>query len=122
MPTPAELGYRMPAEWRRHAATWLSWPKDPETWPDRVPQVEEIFLQMMAALAPNEIVNLLVDDAADRSGCARALSAFPAPKTFASTKSQRLTPGFATTDQTFLLSDKLHLVVVSIRGPPKTTN
>jgi len=63
-PTPAQLGYRMPAEWHRHAATWLSWPKDPETWPDRVPQVEEVFLQMVAALAPYEIVNLLVDDAA----------------------------------------------------------
>lgn len=62
MPTPVELGYRMPAEWNRHTATWLTWPKDPETWPDRVPQVEEIFLQMMAALAPHETVNLLVDD------------------------------------------------------------
>jgi agmatine deiminase len=60
--TPAELGYRMPAEWRRHTATWLSWPKDPETWPGRVPQVQEIFLQMMAALVPHEVVNLLVDD------------------------------------------------------------
>src|ERR1700704_5019697 len=63
-PTPAELGYYMPAEWQRHTATWLTWPKDPETWPDRVPQVEEIFLQMMAALAPHEVVNLLVDDEA----------------------------------------------------------
>src|SRR5947207_14652567 len=62
MPSPVELGYRMPAEWQRHSATWLSWPKDPETWPDRVPKVEEIFLKMMAALAPHEIVNLLVDD------------------------------------------------------------
>jgi agmatine deiminase len=60
--TPAELGYRMPAEWRRHTATWLSWPKDPETWPGRVPQVQETFLQMMAALVPHEVVNLLVDD------------------------------------------------------------
>ena len=60
--TPAALGYRMPAEWHRHSATWLTWPKDPETWPDRVAQVEEIFLQMMAALAANERVNLLVDD------------------------------------------------------------
>ena len=64
MPTPAELGYYMPAEWRRHAATWLSWPKDPQTWPDRVPQAQEIFLKMMAALAPHELVNLLIDDAA----------------------------------------------------------
>ncbi len=62
--TPAALGYHMPAEWRRHGATWLSWPKDPETWPNRVAQVEKIFLQMMAALAPHEIVNLLVDDEA----------------------------------------------------------
>jgi len=60
--TPAELRFYMPAEWRSHEATWLSWPKDPETWPERVPQVQNIFLQMMAALAPHEIVNLLVDD------------------------------------------------------------
>ncbi|HKO95895.1 MAG TPA: agmatine deiminase family protein [Pyrinomonadaceae bacterium] len=63
MPTPSELGYYMPAEWRHHAATWLSWPKDPETWPDRVPQAQDIFIQMMKALAPNEVVNLLVNDA-----------------------------------------------------------
>jgi agmatine deiminase len=74
--TPAELGFYMPAEWRAHEATWLSWPKDPETWPERVPQVENIFLQMMAALAPNETVNLLVDDEeAERSVRARCMFA-----------------------------------------------
>jgi len=62
--TPAALGYRMPAEWHRHEATWLSWPKDPLTWPDRVPQVREIFLRMIEVLAEHEIVNLLVDDEA----------------------------------------------------------
>jgi agmatine deiminase len=62
MPTPADLGYRMPAEWQPHSATWLTWPKDPETWPGRVPQVEEIYLRMIAALVPHETVNLLVDD------------------------------------------------------------
>jgi agmatine deiminase len=60
--TPAELGFVMPAEWHRHSATWLSWPKDPETWPDRVGSVEEVFLRMMTTLAPHETVNLLVDD------------------------------------------------------------
>jgi agmatine deiminase len=72
-PTPAELGYHMPAEWRGHQATWLTWPTDPLTWPDRVPLVEDIFLQMMAALSPHESVNLLVDNAeaeqAVRSRC-----------------------------------------------------
>lgn len=74
--TPAELGLYMPAEWQPHAATWLSWPKDPETWPDRVPQVEEIFLQMIAALVPHEIVNLLVDDEATEVAV-RARCSFP---------------------------------------------
>lgn len=60
--TPVDLGYYMPAEWVPHSATWLTWPKDPETWPDRVPQVQEIYLQMLAALTPHETVHLLVDD------------------------------------------------------------
>ncbi|AMY09883.1 Agmatine deiminase [Luteitalea pratensis] len=61
--TPAALGYRMPAEWQPHAATWLTWPKDPATWPDRVPAVQEIFLQFIDALTPHERVCLLVDNA-----------------------------------------------------------
>src|ERR1044071_7646061 len=60
--TPSELGFRMPAEWHPHHSTWLTWPKDPETWPDRVTQVEEIYLEMITALTPHEIVDLLVDD------------------------------------------------------------
>ncbi len=76
MPTPAELGFYMPAEWHRHAATWLSWPKDPETWPDRVPQAQDIFLKMMAALTPNETVNLLVNDA-ETEELVRARCTFP---------------------------------------------
>jgi len=61
--TPAALGYRMPAEWHQHEATWLTWPKDPVTWPDRVPAVQEIFLQLIDALTPHERVRLLVDNA-----------------------------------------------------------
>lgn len=60
--TPVRLGFVMPAEWHPHQATWLTWPKDPETWPDRVTQVENIYLDMIGALAPHEMVNLLVDD------------------------------------------------------------
>lgn len=60
--TPSELGFFMPAEWHPHSATWLSWPKDSETWPNRLKAVEDIFLQMIAALAPHESVNLLVDN------------------------------------------------------------
>ncbi len=61
--TPKQLGYRMPAEWEPHEATWLTWPKDPVTWPDRVPQAQEVFARMIEALTPGEKVHLLVDDA-----------------------------------------------------------
>ena len=60
--TPRELGFYMPAEWHPHAATWLAWPKDPETWPGRVERAEAAFLEIIAALAPHETVYLLVDD------------------------------------------------------------
>lgn len=60
--TPAQLGFRMPAEWHPHSATWLTWPKDPETWPDRVELAQAIFLKIIAALTPGEEVHLLVDD------------------------------------------------------------
>ena len=57
-------GWRMPAEWEPHAATWLSWPHNKETWPDRdFRALEDIWAQMAAALAPGEIVNLLAPSA-----------------------------------------------------------
>lgn len=64
MATPRSLGFRMPAEWHPHESTWLAWPHDPITWPDRVPIVEQRFGEMVRALAPNERVDLLVKDAA----------------------------------------------------------
>ena len=30
---PFQLGYKMPAEWELHEGTWISWPKDPDTFP-----------------------------------------------------------------------------------------
>jgi agmatine deiminase len=68
VPTPRDLGYRMPAEWERHEATWLAWPHDPITWPGRVEKVEQFYVQMIGALSKVERVDLLVRDAgmADR--------------------------------------------------------
>lgn len=55
--------YRMPAEWEQHEATWLSWPKDPETFPDEVlHKVEAIYIEMINALHEKEKVHLLVND------------------------------------------------------------
>ncbi|HEX5033165.1 MAG TPA: agmatine deiminase family protein, partial [bacterium] len=73
--TPKALGYRMPAEWAPHEATWLSWPKDPITWPDRVPQAREAFAQMIEALTPHEKVHLLIDGGAAEDEAKKILGA-----------------------------------------------
>ncbi|MGH9932367.1 MAG: agmatine deiminase family protein, partial [Pyrinomonadaceae bacterium] len=108
----AELGYRMPAEWHRHTATWLTWPKDPETWPNRVPQVEEIFLQMMAALAPHEIVNLLVDDAGTEA-TVRARCAFPGAENIRYHQIPTVDSWIRDYGPNFLVSDKLQFAADS---------
>ncbi len=58
---PRELGYRMPAEWDRHAATWLSWPR-PEgiSFPGRYEEALPALGEMVRTLAPHERVNVNV--------------------------------------------------------------
>jgi agmatine deiminase len=60
MSTPASLGFRMPAEWEPHAATWLSWPHKEESWPGNFAPIPGIFAEMVAALAPGEEVRINV--------------------------------------------------------------
>lgn len=63
--TPFKQGYHMPAEWEEHEATWLSWPKDPTTFPsDIMDKVESIYVEIVEALASGERVNILVDNEA----------------------------------------------------------
>lgn len=53
----------MPAEWERHDATWLSWPKDPDTFPPAIlPKVEAAYVKMVDALSSSEEVRIMVDD------------------------------------------------------------
>lgn len=62
-PTPSGLGYRMPAEWEKHEATWVSWPKNRETFPaEIITAVEKTYVRMIDALSEGEEVRVLVDD------------------------------------------------------------
>jgi agmatine deiminase len=53
------LGYRFPAEWERHRATWLAWPHNPNTWPGKFEPVPAVFRRFVAAVAPHEEVHIL---------------------------------------------------------------
>ncbi|MFI5365463.1 MAG: agmatine/peptidylarginine deiminase [Candidatus Binatia bacterium] len=61
---PAALGFRMPAEWEPHAATWLAWPHKRDSWPGNFAPIPAVWVEMVRALAPHETVNILVNDAA----------------------------------------------------------
>jgi agmatine deiminase len=57
--TPAALGYRWPAEWERHAATWLAWPRKPETWPGKFEPIPGVWQTLVRTLAEFEPVHVL---------------------------------------------------------------
>ncbi len=71
----------MPAEWEQHAATWLSWPKNKETFPANVlEKVEHIYVQMIDALHSKEKINVLVDDQATENKARKLLTEVGANK------------------------------------------
>jgi len=74
--TPAAAGYRMPAEWEPHAATWLSWPR-PEgiSFPGRFDVVPAIWSRLTALLAEDEEVHINVFSPEHRASVEAALRA-----------------------------------------------
>jgi len=70
-PTPAALGYRWPAEWEPHAATWLSWPHNVETWPGMFDRIPARFTAFVQAIAEFEPVHVLAGGAGPRGDASR---------------------------------------------------
>ena len=60
--SPAAEGYRWPAEWETHRATWLAWPHNEETWPGALGEAETAFAEIALALCDAEQLEILVPD------------------------------------------------------------
>src|SRR5204862_4758592 len=58
--TPAQLGYRMPAEWEPHAATWIAWPHHRDDWPGKFAPIPWVYTEIVRHLSRVERVNILV--------------------------------------------------------------
>ena len=58
--TPLAGGYRMPAEWEPHAATWLAWPHNREDWPGKFAPIPWVYAEIVRHLARSETVRLIV--------------------------------------------------------------
>jgi agmatine deiminase len=59
--TPAQAGFRMPAEWEKHEGTWLQWPHH-RAHPGSQMRLEQIWLMMTEALHQHEVVHIVVPD------------------------------------------------------------
>jgi len=64
--TPRALGYRMPAEWEPHEATWLAWPHNPEDWPGKFQSIPWLYAEIVRLLAARERVHLIVENATSK--------------------------------------------------------
>jgi agmatine deiminase len=59
--TPAALGYRLPAEWEPHAATWIAWPHNRDDWPGKFGPIPWVYVEIVRHLSRREPVHILVD-------------------------------------------------------------
>jgi agmatine deiminase len=76
--TPAALGYRMPAEWEPHAATWLSWPRrEGISFPDSFDRVMPVLRALVTALVESEQVCINVCNGAHEAEARQALRGLP---------------------------------------------
>ena len=54
----------MPAEWERHAATWLAWPHHQADWPGKFEPIPWVYAEIIRNLARQERVELIVNNMA----------------------------------------------------------
>ena len=76
--TPAALGYRMPAEWEPHTATWLSWPRrEGISFPESFDCVLPALRAMVEALIESEQVYISVSNGAHEAEARSVLRGLP---------------------------------------------
>ena len=54
------MGFRMPAEWEPHEATWLAWPHERTDWPGKFAPVPWVYADIVRILSRVERVRILV--------------------------------------------------------------
>ena len=61
--TPADDGYRMPAEWEPHDGCYLVWPERPDNWRGGAKPAQAVWVRLAEAIASAEPVTVLVSAA-----------------------------------------------------------
>jgi len=72
--TPMALGFRMPAEWEPHEATWIAWPHNRTDWPGKLVTIHWVYGEIVRKITPGEIVRILVNSKTHELGARRILT------------------------------------------------
>ena len=72
--TPAAVGFRLPAEWEPHHATWLGWPHNASDWPGKLAVIPWVYGEIVRALVPGELTRILVNSAGHERQAQRVLA------------------------------------------------
>jgi agmatine deiminase len=70
---PGKLGYRMPAEWEPHEATWLAWPHERTDWPGKFAPIPWVYADIVRHLARVERVRILTQNRDEERSARRIL-------------------------------------------------
>ncbi len=72
--TPHRLGFRMPAEWEPHVATWLAWPHEPTDWPGKFDAIPWVFAEVVKNLQQGERIRIITSGKAQEKSAKSVLS------------------------------------------------
>lgn len=72
--TPTARGFRLPAEWEAHEATWIGWPHNRTDWPGKFAPIPWVYGEIVRKIAPGEIVRTLVNSKAHEAQARRVLA------------------------------------------------
>ncbi|MBK6488894.1 MAG: agmatine deiminase family protein [Gemmatimonadetes bacterium] len=70
-----DASLRMPAEWERHAATWIAWPHHEPDWPGKLEPIPWVYAEIVRALHATERVEVLCHDESVRDDARAKLDA-----------------------------------------------
>lgn len=71
---PSSMGFRMPAEWDTHEATWIGWPQNRSDWPGKFSTIPWVYSEIARHLVPGEIVRIIVESETHEARARRVLS------------------------------------------------
>jgi agmatine deiminase len=55
-----KIKYRLPAEWEKHEATWIGWPRNKEDWPNKFEPIPWVYGEIVRCISREEKVRIIV--------------------------------------------------------------